>query len=107
MGKKNKRISNLERVHLTDLGNKGKAVGRHNDRVVFVNGGVPGDVVDVQVIKKRRAYLEGKVIHIHKYSAGRIEAQCEHFGVCGGCKWQNLDYHKQLFYKEKEVQKKR
>lgn len=104
MGRKNRRIPNLERVHLTDLGNKGKAVGRHNDRVVFVTGGVPGDVVDVQVTKKRRAYLEGKVIHVHEYSADRIEAQCEHFGVCGGCKWQNLDYNKQLFYKEKEVQ---
>ncbi len=103
MGRRSKRIPNLEQVTLTDIGNKGKAVGRHNDRVVFVSGGVPGDVVDVQVTKKRRAYLEGKVINVHEYSPDRVAPQCEHFGVCGGCKWQNLGYDKQLFYKEKEV----
>lgn len=103
MGRKSKRIPNLERVALTDIGNKGKAVGRHHDRVVFVSGGVPGDVVDVQVTKKRRAYLEGKVVAIHEYSPDRVEARCAHFGVCGGCKWQNLDYSKQVEFKQKEV----
>lgn len=103
MGRRSRRIPNLERVQLTDIGNKGKAVGRHEERVVFVTGGVPGDVVDVQVTKKRRNYLEGKVIGVHEYSADRVEAKCQYFGVCGGCKWQNLDYSKQLEYKEKEV----
>ena len=103
MGRKSKRIPNLEHVQLTDIGNKGKAVGRHNDRVVFVSGGVPGDIVDVQVTKKRRAYLEGKVVNVHEYSTDRVAPECEHFGICGGCKWQNLGYDKQLFYKEKEV----
>ena len=62
MGRRNRRIPNIEQMQLTDIGNKGKAVGRYNERVVFVTGGVPGDVVDVQVTKKRRNYLEGKVI---------------------------------------------
>ena len=63
MGRKTKRIPNLEQVLLTDIGNKGKAVGRHNERVVFVTGGVPGDIVDIQVTKKRRSFLEGKVVN--------------------------------------------
>ena len=103
MGRRNRRIPNLEAMQLTDIGNKGKAVGRHQERVVFVTGGVPGDVVDVQVTKKRRSYLEGKVIKVHEYSPDRVEPACQYFGVCGGCKWQNLDYSKQLEYKEKEV----
>lgn len=103
MARKSKRIPNLEQVRLTDIGNKGKAVGRHNDRVVFVTGGVPGDVVDVQVTKKRRAYLEGKAVSFHERSSDRVAAKCVHFGICGGCKWQELDYAKQLEYKEKEV----
>ncbi|MDC1022455.1 23S rRNA (uracil(1939)-C(5))-methyltransferase RlmD [Schleiferiaceae bacterium] len=103
MGRRNRRIPNLERMQLTDIGNKGKALGRHDERVVFVTGGVPGDVVDVQVTKKRRNYLEGKVIKIHEYSPDRVEPECQYFGICGGCKWQNLDYSKQLEYKEKEV----
>ena len=103
MGRRNRRIPNIEQMQLTDIGNKGKAVGRYNERVVFVTGGVPGDVVDVQVTKKRRNYLEGKVINVHTYSPDRVEAKCQYFGVCGGCKWQNLDYTKQLEYKEKEV----
>ncbi|HCY25251.1 MAG TPA: 23S rRNA (uracil-5-)-methyltransferase RumA, partial [Cryomorphaceae bacterium] len=103
MGRKTKRIPNLEQVLLTDIGNKGKAVGRHNERVVFVTGGVPGDIVDIQVTKKRRSFLEGKVVNIHEYSIDRVDHQCDYFGVCGGCKWQNLSYDKQLEYKEKEV----
>jgi 23S rRNA (uracil1939-C5)-methyltransferase len=103
MGRRNRRIPNLERMQLTDIGNKGKAVGRHQERVVFVTGGVPGDVVDVKVTKKRRSYLEGKVIKVHEYSPDRVEPACQYFGVCGGCKWQNLDYSKHLEYKEKEV----
>ena len=71
--------------------------------MVFVTGGVPGDVVDIQVTKKRRSFLEGKVVNIHEYSPDRVDHKCAYFGVCGGCKWQNLSYDKQLEYKEKEV----
>ena len=103
MARKKNRMANLEQVRLTDIGNKGKAVGRHGEKVVFVSGGVPGDVVEVQVTKKRRNYLEGKVVKVDEYSPDRVEPQCQYFGVCGGCKWQNLSYEKQLGYKEKEV----
>ena len=64
---------------------------------------MPGDVVDVQTFKKRKSYFEGKAIHFHKLSEHRVEPQCQHFGVCGGCKWQNMKYSQQLFYKNNEV----
>jgi 23S rRNA (uracil1939-C5)-methyltransferase len=70
---------------------------------VFIPNVVPGDVVDVQTFKKRKAYYEGKAIHFHEYSEHRIEPICEHFGVCGGCKWQNMKYSQQLYYKQNEV----
>ena len=77
MARKRNRMANLEQVRLTDIGNKGKAVGRHGEKVVFVSGGVPGDVVEVQVTKKRRNYLEGKVVKVDEYSPDRVEPQCQ------------------------------
>ena len=71
--------------------------------VVFVPMLIPGDVVDLRVIRKRKKYLEGRVIKFHEYSPDRIEPRCIHFGVCGGCKWQHLPYNLQLKYKEKQV----
>jgi 23S rRNA (uracil1939-C5)-methyltransferase len=71
--------------------------------VVFVPMLIPGDVVDIRVVKKRKKYLEGKVIRFHEYSSDRIIPRCSHFGVCGGCKWQHLPYQLQLKYKEKQV----
>jgi len=94
----------LERLEIIDIADDGKSVAKYNDLVVFVTGAVPGDIVDVRVIKKRRNYLEAKVINFHKYSDDRIKPFCKHFGVCGGCKWQSLSYEKQLFYKQKQVQ---
>ena len=76
---------------------------RVDDRVVFVQRTVPGDVVDVQVSKKRKNYYEGFPVYFHEYSSIRQEPLCEHFGVCGGCKWQALPYSHQLKYKEREV----
>lgn len=71
--------------------------------MIFIPNVVPGDVVDVQTFKKRKAYYEGKAINFHEFSEDRIEPVCEHFGACGGCKWQNMTYEKQLFYKNNEV----
>ncbi|MCB2220497.1 MAG: 23S rRNA (uracil(1939)-C(5))-methyltransferase RlmD [Bacteroidetes bacterium] len=101
--KKNKKIT-LEKVEIIDAGSEGKAVGRANDRVVFVPFVVPGDVVDVKVTKKRASYYEGVAQDIHHYSDKRTEPRCEHFGICGGCKWQNMHYDHQLFYKQKQVE---
>ncbi len=71
--------------------------------MIFVPFVVPGDVVDIQVVKKKKSYFEGRAVKFHKYSEKRIEPKCEHFGVCGGCRWQNMDYNDQLFYKQKQV----
>jgi 23S rRNA (uracil1939-C5)-methyltransferase len=94
----------LESVEITAAGAEGKAVGRVNDKVVFVPFAAPGDVVDVQVTKKRRSYMEGKITAFHKYSELRIEPECEHFTVCGGCKWQHLPYSEQAKFKQKQVE---
>ena len=98
---KNKVFSNLEVI---DAGAKGKTIAKAPDgKVVFLPNAVPGDVVDVQTFKQRTGYYEGKAIAFHTYSDKRTEPACEHFGTCGGCKWQHMDYVHQLFYKEKEV----
>lgn len=93
----------LERLVITDVAAEGKALGKVNDQVVFVHQTIPGDIVDVQVTKKRRNFYEGYPVHFHYYSDTRVEPFCEHFGVCGGCKWQPLPYKEQLFYKQREV----
>jgi len=93
----------IEKVRITDIGAEGNALARIDNQVIFVPMLIPGDVVDIQVRNKRKKYLEGNVIRFHEYSADRIEPVCRHFGVCGGCKWQHLPYHLQLFYKEKQV----
>jgi 23S rRNA (uracil1939-C5)-methyltransferase len=93
----------LENVMITDIGAEGNALARVNNLVVFVPMLIPGDVVDLRIIRKRKKYLEGKVIRFHKYSDDRIEPLCSHFGICGGCKWQHLPYNLQLRFKEKQV----
>jgi 23S rRNA (uracil1939-C5)-methyltransferase len=93
----------LEKVKITDIGAEGNALARVDNLVVFVPMLIPGDVVDIQVVRKRKKYLEGRVVRFHDYSSDRIEPRCSHFGVCGGCKWQHLPYNLQLRYKEKQV----
>ena len=91
-------------IEVVDTAAKGKSVGKAPDgRVIFLSNAVPGDVVDVQTFKKRKAYYEGKAITFHTYSDKRVQHKCEHFGVCGGCKWQDMDYTFQLEYKQNEV----
>lgn len=100
--KKAKQI--FESLEVIDTAAKGKTVAKAPDgRVIFLSNAVPGDLVDVQTFKKRKAYYEGKAIHFHKLSDKRTEAVCEHFGVCGGCKWQHMSYEHQLTFKENEV----
>jgi 23S rRNA (uracil1939-C5)-methyltransferase len=102
MGRK-KELPLLEKVRITDIGSEGNAVARVDNLVVFVPMLIPGDVVDIKVVKKRKKYLEGRVIRFHEYSPDRIKPRCIHFGVCGGCKWQHLPYPLQLKFKEKQV----
>ena len=93
-----------ENVLLTDAGTEGQSIGKYNDLVVFATGGVPGDLVDIQIHKKKKNYAEGKVVAVKEPSAKRSTPFCSHFGVCGGCKWQHLDYQWQLYYKQKQVE---
>jgi 23S rRNA (uracil1939-C5)-methyltransferase len=94
----------FENIEVLDTAAKGKSIGKAPDgRVIFLSNTVPGDIVDVQTLKKRKAYYEGKAIVFHKYSDKRTQPQCEHFGTCGGCKWQDMDYQYQLSYKQNEV----
>lgn len=104
MRRKNKRQT-FENVQVIDAGAKGKTVGKAPDgRVIFLSNAVPGDVVDVMTTKKRKAYFEGVATHFHELSDKRTEPVCQHFGVCGGCKWQHMGYEHQLHYKQKEVE---
>lgn len=102
MGRR-KKYPLIEMLEIVDIAAEGKSIGRHEDMVVFVPQAVPGDVVDVQVLRKRKRFMEGIVTNYHKYSDNRAEPFCEHFGVCGGCKWQNLPYPEQLKFKQKQV----
>ena len=92
-----------EGVEIIDIGAEGKAIARVNGVVVFTTGVIPGDIVDLQVTKKREKYQEAKVVRIRTDSPDRIRAFCDHFEACGGCKWQYLTYDKQLHYKQKQV----
>lgn len=104
MGRRKTNRIVLEDLEVIDAGAKGKAVAKAADgRVVFITNAVPGDVVTVQTTKKRKAFYEGTAISVSKFSDKRVEPVCQHFGTCGGCKWQNMDYKHQLFYKQKEV----
>jgi 23S rRNA (uracil1939-C5)-methyltransferase len=94
----------FERVTILDAGSEGKAVARVDNRVVFVPFVVPGDVVDIQITKKKKSYQEGKAIRFHTLSEKRAEPFCSHFGLCGGCRWQHMSYEAQLFYKQKQVE---
>lgn len=103
MSRGNKPLPFYEGVEIIDIGSEGKAIAKVDGIVVFTTHVIPGDIVDLQVIKKREKFQEAKVVKIQTDSPDRIPAFCEHFEVCGGCKWQYLPYDKQLFYKQKQV----
>jgi len=103
LGRSKKNIV-LKRVELNDAGSLGKAISKTNDqKIIFTKYGVPGDIVDIQVRKKRKSYIEGEIIKIHSHSDKRTEPKCSYFKLCGGCSWQNMKYEDQLIYKNNEV----
>jgi 23S rRNA (uracil1939-C5)-methyltransferase len=102
MGKRKK--IKLEQQLVTAYAADGKCIIRHENKVIFVTGAVPGDVVDVFLIKNKKDWAEAIVTQFHEFSKDRIEPFCAHFGVCGGCKWQMLPYIKQTEYKQQQVQ---
>ena len=103
VARKKKELPLLEKVTITDVAAEGKALAKVNDLVVFVPYVVPGDVVDLQVKRKKNHYAEAVAVKIHEKSPMRVEPFCQHYGVCGGCKWQCLAYEDQIKYKQKQV----
>ncbi len=103
MSRKRKPYPLLEGVEITDVAAEGNALGRVDDMVVFVPYGAPGDIVDIQVSKKRKSYAEGCIVRMVKEGDVRIAPRCSHFGYCGGCRWQHLPYEVQLACKQKQV----
>ena len=103
MSRKKKALPLLEKVTITDVAAEGKALAKVNDMVVFVPYVVPGDVVDLQVKRKKNKYAEAVAVNFHEYSTQRAVPFCQHYGVCGGCKWQCLSYEDQIKYKQKQV----
>lgn len=103
MARKKKQLALLENVLITDVAAEGKAIAKVDGMAVFVPFAVPGDVVDIQLTRKKNSFAEGKVVRIEKYAEKRTEPFCRHFGVCGGCKWQMLPYEEQLKQKQRQV----
>ncbi|MCE1168353.1 MAG: 23S rRNA (uracil(1939)-C(5))-methyltransferase RlmD [Sphingobacteriia bacterium] len=103
MSRSRKDLPLIEQLTVIDAGAEGNAVARYDNRVVFIPYAAPGDVVDVQVFRKRSSYMEARIVNIHKPSEYRIEPKCTHFGLCGGCRWQHMSYKTQLTFKQKQV----
>ncbi|MGB5943177.1 MAG: 23S rRNA (uracil(1939)-C(5))-methyltransferase RlmD [Leeuwenhoekiella sp.] len=104
MARRKKTRKVFTNIEVTGAGGRGKAIAKAPDgKVIFIDNAVPGDIIDVQTLKQRRAYYEGTATKIQTYSPKRTEPVCKHFGTCGGCKWQHMAYKHQLEYKEAEV----
>lgn len=103
MGRKRKELPVVENVEITGVAAEGKSIARVDDMVVFIPYGAPGDVVNIKLDKKKRSYAEAHIVDMVKPSPNRVTPACEHFGVCGGCKWQHIPYESQLRYKRDQV----
>ncbi|MBJ6116742.1 23S rRNA (uracil(1939)-C(5))-methyltransferase RlmD [Pontibacter sp. BT310] len=101
--KKQKTFEILENIRIEEMVAEGKCLARHNNMVIFVGGVAPGDVVDLRITKKKKSFMEAVPVQFREYSDLRVQPFCEHFGICGGCKWQHIGYDTQLYYKEKQV----
>ena len=104
MGGRKRPLPLISELEITGAAAEGKAIGKHEDRIVFVPFAVPGDIVEAQVFKKKKNFFEARITKLIKASPDRIEPICSHFGVCGGCKWQNLSYENQLTFKQRQVE---
>ncbi|HRS53404.1 MAG TPA: 23S rRNA (uracil(1939)-C(5))-methyltransferase RlmD [Bacteroidales bacterium] len=93
----------IENVEIIDIANDGNAIGKYNNIVIFIKNAVPGDVVDVKILKKKKNFWEGTIEKIHKENKLRSIPFCSHYGICGGCKWQHMTYEGQLYFKQKQV----
>lgn len=103
MARKKQPLPLIEEIEISGVAAEGKAISRYNDKVIFVPFAAPGDVVDLQITRKKHSYAEARIVRMHKPSPLRIEPFCQHFGVCGGCKWQHVPYEYQLQFKQQQV----
>ena len=104
MGKRNrKKIIHLKNIKIIDIASKGKSLAKHDGRVIFIDKGVPGDICDIIVYNRRKKFWQARIEKINEYSKKRSQPKCEHFGTCGGCKWQNMQYTSQIKFKQNEV----
>lgn len=103
MSRRSKPLPIIENVEVVDIAAEGKSIAKVDNRVVFIPFVVPGDIVDVQLRRKRKSFAEGNVVRVVKYSDKRVEPFCDYFGICGGCKWQMLPYEEQLKFKQRQV----
>jgi len=103
VGRDRRKLPIIESVEITNIAAEGKAIAKIDNKVIFVTQVIPGDVVDIQITRKRKSYMEGIPIRFVKYSERRLKPFCDHFEICGGCKWQNLPYEDQLKYKHQQV----
>ena len=94
----------VQNLLISEAGAEGNAMARLDNYVIFAEGAVPGDLVDVMIYRKKKNYAEGRVVKIHEPSPDRVTPFCTHFGTCGGCKWQHMSYEKQIHYKQKQVE---
>src|ERR1035437_8946897 len=90
----------IENVPLVDIHSAGKAVGFINEKNIYVNFGIPGEIVDLRLDRRVRGFYAGNIEHIHKTSPTRVSPFCKHFGICGGCNWQHIEYNQQLYLKK-------
>ena len=100
---KSKKQLIISHAEISDYAAEGKALAKIDGKVIFVKGAVPGDVVDIQLVKSKKDWGEGQVLRFHKLSDRRVEPFCRHFGVCGGCSWQMIPYEAQVAMKQKQV----
>lgn len=103
MSRKNKQLPLFQEIEITGVAAEGKAIAKIDNMIIFTQYAVPGDIVDIQITRKKNSYMEGRVVCIHKKSDKREEAFCKHYGTCGGCKWQILPYEEQLKHKQEQV----
>ena len=103
MSRKRKNLPVVEGLEITKVAAEGKSIARWNDLVVFIPFGAPGDVADVKIDRKKHSFCEGHIVNLVKPSEIRTEPMCEHFGVCGGCKFQHIPYNYQLQLKQQQV----
>ena len=104
MARKRKELPTLEQIEITDVAAEGNALAKVDGMVVFVPYGAPGDIVDIKITKKKKNYAEGRIVNLHKPGDIRVQPKCEHFTVCGGCRWQHLPYDFQLSCKQRQVE---